>query len=344
MENPMKRPEGPARVPRGFGRHLACMARGALLMAAACLVSPPAVAADYPNRPLQMIIPFPAGGPADIVGRLYAQHLATILGQAVTTLNRDGAAGTIGTDAVARANPDGHTLVFGTTSTMAINQVILKNIPYDFARDFALIGLFANAPHVLAVRDGLPVKTAAELIALAKRNPGKYTFASAGSGTIVQMGGELFKHEAGIDILHVPYKGGGPATLALLSGEVDMTVNDLTTLKANFATGKLRPLAVAHGSRLKLLPEVPTFAEIGIPKIISSTWWGIAVSAKTPADIQARLKAANARIIAEPDYVARLATMAIEPLVMTPEQSATFIAAEVQKWKTVAAAANIRLD
>lgn len=301
-------------------------------------------AADYPNRPVQMVIPFPAGGPADIVGRLYGQHLAAILGQPVAIINRDGAAGTIGTDAVARAVADGHTIVFGTTSTMAINQVILKNIPYDFSRDFALVGLIANAPHILAVRDGLPVKTAAELIALAKRNPGKYTFASAGTGTIVQMGGELFKHEAGIDILHVPYKGGAPATLALLSGDVDMTVNDLTTLKANFANGKLRPLGVAHGARLKLLPEVPTFAEIGIPGIVSSTWWGIAVPVKTSADIQARLRAANARIVAEPDYVARLATMAIEPLSMTPEQSVAFIAAEVRKWRTVANAANIRLD
>ena len=319
-------------------------ARMLMLLTAALLTLPSALAADYPARPLQMVIPFPAGGPADIVGRLYGQHLATVLGQPVTIINRDGAAGTIGTDAVARATPDGHTIVFGTTSTMAINQVILKNIPYDFSRDFALVGLIANAPHILAVRDGLPVKTAAELIALAKRNPGKYTFASAGTGTIVQMGGELFKHEAGIDILHVPYKGGAPATLALLSGDVDMTVNDLTTLKANFATGKLRPLGVAHGTRLKLLPDVPTFAEIGIPGIMSSTWWGIAVPVKTPADIQARLRAANARIVGEPESVARLATMAIEPLSMTPEQSVAFIAGEVRKWRTVANAANIRMD
>jgi tripartite-type tricarboxylate transporter receptor subunit TctC len=319
-------------------------ARTVTVLIAAIVAITAAPAADYPTRPLQMVIPFPAGGPADIVGRLYGQHLATILGQPVTIINRDGAAGTIGTDAVARATPDGYTIVFGTTSTMAINQVILKNIPYDFSRDFALVGLIANAPHILAVRDGLPVKTAAELIALAKRNPGKYTFASAGTGTIVQMGGELFKHEAGIDILHVPYKGGAPATLALLSGDVDMTVNDLTTLKANFANGKLRPLGVAHGTRLKLLPEVPTFTEIGIPSIVSSTWWGIAVPVKTPADIQGRLRAANARIVAEPDYVARLASMAIEPLSMTPEQSTAFIAAEVRKWRAVANAANIRLD
>ena len=324
--------------------HRALCSAAAVSLAGACGIQAALAADAYPSRPIQMVIPFPAGGPADIVGRLYAQHLATLLGQPVTTLNRDGAAGTIGTDAVARATPDGYTIVFGTTSTMAVNQVTMKNLPYDFMRDFSLIGLIANAPHILAVRDGLPVKSATELIALAKRNPGKYTFASAGTGTIVQMAGELFRVEAGIDLLHVPYKGGGPATLALLAGEIDMTVNDLSTLKANFASGKLRPLAVAHSSRLKLLPDTPTFTELGIPRIISSTWWGIAVPGKTPVEIQARLKAANSRIIADPDYVARLASLAIEPLVLGPEQSAAFIAAEVQKWKRIAAAAGLGIE
>ena len=333
-------------APRETTRRRRCALRGAaaILLATACAGGTTHAADAYPTRPLQMVIPFPAGGPADIVGRLYAQHLATLLGQPVAILNRDGAAGTIGTDAVARSTPDGYTIVFGTTSTMAVNQVTMKNLPYDFTRDFSLIGLIANAPHILAVRDGLPVKSATELIALAKRSPGKYTFASAGTGTIVQMAGELFRHEAGIDLLHVPYKGGGPATLALLAGEVDMTVNDLSTLKANFASGKLRPLAVAHGSRLKLLPDTPTFAELGLPRIISSTWWGIAVPGKTPADAQARLKAANSRIIADSDYVARLAALAIEPLVLGPEQSAAFIAAEVQKWKRIAAAAGLGIE
>ena len=146
------------------------------------------------------------------------------------------------------------------------------------------------------------------------------------------------------DILVVPFKGGGPATLALLSGDVDMIVNDLSTLKPNIASGKLRPLAVANGSRLKLLPEVPTFAELGMPKVLSSTWWGIATPVKTPETVQAKLRAANAKILADPDYVARLATMAIEPLVLTPEQSNAFIAGEVQKWKTIAAVAKIQVD
>src|SRR5947209_16749656 len=184
---------------------------GLLLVALAAFA-----ADDYPAKPIQMIVPFPAGGPADIVGRLYAQHLAADVGQPVVTLNRDGASGSIGTAAAARAAPDGYTLVFGTTSTMVVNPLVMKEVPYDFWKDFALIGLIANAPHILAVREGLPANSAAELVGMAKRDPGKYTIASAGSGTIVQMAAELFKHETGADLLVVPFKGGQPATLAPL--------------------------------------------------------------------------------------------------------------------------------
>jgi tripartite-type tricarboxylate transporter receptor subunit TctC len=299
---------------------------------------------DYPAKPIQMIVPFPAGGPADIVGRLYAQHLSAIVGQPVVTLNQAGASGSIGTAAAARAAPDGYTLVFGTTSTMVINPLVMKQVPYDFWKDFALIALIANAPHLLAVREGLPAKSASELVAMAKSSPGKYTIASSGAGTIVQMAAELFKHETGTDLLVVPFKGGQPATLALLSGEVDMIVNDLTGLKSNLASGKLRALAVAHASRLQPLPDVPTFAELGMPGVRSSTWWGIGAPVKTPEAVQARLRAATARILADPDYVGRLAAMAVEPIVMAPEQASAFVAAEVRKWKTVAAAAKIQVD
>src|SRR5205085_11859816 len=174
---------------------------------------------------------------------------------------------------------------------------------------------------------------ATDLVAMAKRDPGKYTIASSGAGTIVQMAAELFKHETGADLLVVPFKGGQPATLALLSGEVDMIINDLTTLKSSLASGKLRALAVAHTSRLKLLPDVPTFAELGMPGMVSSTWWGIGTPVKTPETVQARLRAATARILADPDYTARLAAMAVEPMVITREQASAFVAAEVRKWK-----------
>jgi tripartite-type tricarboxylate transporter receptor subunit TctC len=227
---------------------------------------------------------------------------------------------------------------------MVINPLVMKQVPYDFWKDFALIGLIANAPHILAVRDGLPARNATELVAMAKKSPGKYTIASSGVGTIVQMAAELLKLETGTDLLVVPFKGGQPATMALLSGEVDMIVNDLTALKSHLASGKLRALGVAHTSRLKLLPDVPTFAELGMPGVVSSTWWGIGTPVKTPEAVQARLRAATTKILADSEYVARLASMAVEPIVMTPEEASAFVAGEVRKWKTVAAAAKIQID
>lgn len=298
----------------------------------------------YPNRQLQLIVPFPAGGPTDIVARLYAQQLSKLAGQPVVVENVSGAAGIIGTQNAARAEPNGYTILFSTASTGVINQVIMKNLPYDFRKDFSMIALIANAPHLLVVNANLPIKNLAELIALAKQNPGKLSFASAGAGSIVQMGGELFKYQSGIDILHVPYKGGAPATMAVLKGEVDLIVNDLSTFKAQIEDGKLRALAVAHTSRLKPLPQVPTFIELGMPEMVSSSWWGIAVPVKTSADIQAKLRAWNDIIIANPDYVARLADMAIEPLLMTPEQTQQFLQDELKKWQAVATRANIQLD
>lgn len=298
----------------------------------------------YPNRQLQLIVPFPAGGPTDIVARLYAQQLSKLAGQPVVVENVSGAAGIIGTQNAARAEPNGYTILFSTASTGVINQVVMKNLPYDFQKDFSVIALIANAPHLLVVNANLPVKNLADLIALAKQNPGKLSFASAGAGSIVQMGGELFKYQSGIDILHVPYKGGAPATMAVLKGEVDLIVNDLSTFKAQIEDGKLRALAVAHTSRLKPLPQVSTFIELGMPEMVSSSWWGIAVPVKTATEIQAKLRAWNNIIIANPDYVARLADMAIEPLLMTPEQTQQFLQDELKKWQAVATRANIQLD
>jgi tripartite-type tricarboxylate transporter receptor subunit TctC len=300
--------------------------------------------APYPSRQLQLIVPFPAGGPTDIVARLYAQQLSKLAAQPVIVENVSGAAGIIGTQNAARAEPNGYTILFSTASTGVINQVIMKNLPYYFQKDFSMIALIANAPHLLVVNANLPINNLADLITLAKQNPGKLSFASAGAGSIVQMGGELFKYQSGIDILHVPYKGGAPATMAVLKGEVDLIVNDLSTFKAQIEDGKLRALAVAHTSRLKPLPQVPTFIELGMPEMVSSSWWGIAVPVKTSTAIQAKLRAWNDIIIANPDYVARLADMAIEPLLMTPEQTQQFLRDELKKWQAVAARANIQID
>ncbi len=333
----------PSRRPRASLSPL----RRSVVAALACLpLAMPAAAqnAPYPDRPLQLVVPFPAGGPADIVGRLYAQHLGKALGQHIVVENPAGAGGVIGTRGVAQAAPDGRTLLFGTTSTMVINELVMPNVPYQFAKDFSVIGLIANAPHVLAVRANLPHKDVKALVEAAKAAPEKYTFATSGVGTIVQMGAELFQHEAGIKLLHVPFKGGGPATLALLSGEVDMTVNDMTTLKTFFADGRLRPLAVANPQRLDLLPDTPTFVEAGLPGVVSSTWWGLAVSSKTPDHIQKILGEAHAKVIADPQYKARLAEMAVETLSLSPEQTAAFMRGENEKWARIVKAAGIKVN
>ena len=333
--------------PRGHLNHLrrcTLALAGAALASVPCLTANAQTTGNYPTRPIKMVVPFPAGGPADIVGRLYAQHLNKLSGQTVVVENLAGAAGSIGTNNVARAEPNGYTILFGTTSTMAINEVLMKNLPYNFQRDFAQIGLIANAPHVMVVSPNVPAKNFAEFVALAKAKPGSLKFGSAGMGSIVQMGSELVKVGADIDVMHVPYKGGGPATLALLSGEIDMTVNDLTTLKGNIDAGKVRVFAVANKTRLKPLPNVPTFAELGYPQIVSSTWWGIAVPVKTPADIQKKLQAWNEQIIRDPAYVSKLAEMAIDPILMTPAEATAFIAAETAKWRDIATKAKIELN
>jgi len=314
---------------------------GFIAMTLLAALTLPADAQSYPSKPIRIVVPFTPGGGSDIVTRVIGPKLMDAWGQQVVVDNRAGASGIIGTEIAVRSDPDGYTLLFGTNSTYAVNLVIMKNIPYDVFRDLALIGLVAQAPHVLVVREGLPATSVKDLIALAKQRPGKLTFASAGTGSIVQMAGELFKYHAGIDIVHVPFKGGTPATLSLLTGEVDILVNDLSTILTHIKSGKLRALAAAHTQRLPPLPDVPTFAEAGLPGVVSSTWWALAVPAKTPSAVRAKLVAAQKVIIARPDYVARLTELAMQPLNLTPEQTNTVIKLEIEKWRKVAAAANI---
>jgi tripartite-type tricarboxylate transporter receptor subunit TctC len=303
-----------------------------------------AVAQEFPARPVRMVIPFPAGGPADYVGRLYAQNLSELWRMQIVTDNRTGASGVIGTEIALRSNPDGYTLLFGSTSTFAVNVVLIRKLPYDVFRDLEVIGLVAIAPHVVAVRGELPARSVKELVALAKKQPGKLTFASAGAGTIVHMAGELFKHQAGIDIVHIPFKGGAQATVGVLAGEVDMVVNDLSAVLPHLKGGRMRALAAAHSRRLRPVPDVPTVAEAGVPGVESSTWWGLAVPVKTPPALLRRLRKDHERVLARPSYVERLAGLAMEPLALDPAQSAAFIKSEVGKWGKIAAAANVRLE
>lgn len=333
------------RTPGIVGFSAAILRRSALLAFSFLWMASTASADDYPVKAIHLLIPTVVGGPADIVGRLYAKYLSQLTGQPVVVENPAGASGVIGTEKAMRAEPDGYTLVLGTTSTMAgINQIFMKNLPYNFERDFETIGLIASAPHVLAVRASLGVESFADLVTIVHKSPGKYTFSSAGPGTIVQMGGELMKYYAGMDILHVPFKGGAPATMAVIAGTVDMTVNDLTTLRTHIDSGQLRPLAVASTARLKLLPGIPTFAELGYPKIVSSTWWGIAVPKGTSKGVLSKLRAVHSKIIAAPEFVSQLEAMSVEPLHLSPIQTVAFIHADKQKWESLAAAAKIGHD
>lgn len=316
----------------------------ALLVPAFLIAASAAVAQEYPARPVRMVIPFPAGGPADYVGRLYAQNLSELWRMQIVTDNRTGASGVIGTEIAIRSNPDGYTLLFGSASTFAVNVVLIPKLPYDVFRDLEVIGLVAIAPHVVAVRGELPAKSVKELVALAKKQPGKLTFASAGAGTIVHMAGELFKHQAGIDIVHIPFKGGAQATVGVLAGEVDMVVNDLSAVLPHLKGGRMRALAAAHSRRLKPVPDVPTVAEAGVPGVESSTWWGLAVPVKTPPAMLARLRKDHERVLARPSYAERLAGLAMEPLPLGPAQSAAFIKSEIGKWGKIAAAANVKMD
>jgi len=320
--------------------------RTALAGAALTLFSgaAPVTAADdvYPSRPVRFVVPFAAGGPTDILGRLYAEKLTSHWGRQVVVDSRPGASGTLGADIVAKSNPDGYTVLFGSTSTFAVNGVVLKNIPYDIVRDFQFIGLASNGPHALMVRAGYPAKTVQDLIAMAKKQPGKIRYGSAGTGTIIQMTVELFKLHTGTDIQHVPYKGGGPSVIALLGGEVDLVINDLSVILPHVKSGKGVALAVSNPKRLAPLPDVPTFAEVGYPDIVASTWFGVAVPVKTPRPVIARITEAHRAVVVRPDYKDRLDTLAMEPLILTPQQSQAFLKNEIDKWRKVANAAGIK--
>jgi tripartite-type tricarboxylate transporter receptor subunit TctC len=329
---------------RQLRRNLGTALIGAAL---ASLVAPvPAGAAEdtYPLRPVRLVVPFPAGGPTDILGRLYGEKLTAHWGRQVIVDSRPGAAGTLGANIVANATPDGYTVLFGSTSTFAVNQVVLKNIPYDIVRDFSFIGLASNGPHVLMVRAGNPAKTAKELIALAKQQPGKIRYGSAGTGTIIHMTVELFRLHTGIDIQHVPYKGGAPSVIALLGGEVDLVINDLSVVLQHVKSGKTVALAVSNPKRLAPIPDVPTFAEIGYPEIVASTWFGVALPAKTPRAVVGRFTEAHRAVITRADYKERLDTLAMEPLILTPQQTQEFLAREIAKWQKVADAAGITVQ
>jgi tripartite-type tricarboxylate transporter receptor subunit TctC len=307
-------------------------------------LAPAAAFAAYPDRPVRLVVALAAGGPADTAARVFAPYLAEALGQSVFIENRTGASSVIGTEAVVRAQPDGYTLLFGSSSSFAVNPAVMKSLRFDVQKDLRLIGLVSYTPHVLVVRSSLAAQTLPDLIALAKQQPGKLTYASSGAGGAIHLAGELFKREAQVDLVHVPYRGGGPAMIGLLAGDVDVFISDLSTTIENIRGGRVRALAMAWPARSPFLPETPTFAELGYPAVVSSSWFGLAAPASTPADIVERLAQATNKANASQDYLNGLKKLGNEPFALTSEQSSAFIKTEVEKWTAVARSANIQIE
>ncbi|WP_029044357.1 tripartite tricarboxylate transporter substrate binding protein [Cupriavidus sp. WS] len=293
-----------------------------------------AALAAWPDKPVRLIVPAAAGGTTDIASRLVGKRLGEVLGQPVVVENRAGGAGIIGAQALRQAAPDGYTLMMGNIGPNAINYGLYKQLPYR-AEDFAPITLVVSVPNVLVVNPKVPAKSVAELVALAKAQPGKLSFASSGTGQSVHLSGELFKKRAGIDIIHVPYKGAAPAVADLVAGQVTMMVDNLPSSMAQIQAGKLRPLAVTSATRVPELPDVPTMKEAGFDDFQVTAWFGLVAPAGTPPALVARLQKAVAAILAEPEVKTRLAELGGMPGGDTPEHFGNFINAERVRWAKV---------
>jgi tripartite-type tricarboxylate transporter receptor subunit TctC len=303
-----------------------------------------ASAQGYPNRPIRLVVPFPAAGTTDILARAVAQKLTEALGQAVVVDNRPGAAGNIGSDLVAKSAPDGYTLLMGTVGTHAINPSLYSNMPYDHVKDFVPVVLVAGVPNVLVVNPELPVNSVADLIKLAKAKPGTINFASSGSGTSIHLSGELFKTMAGVDMMHVPYKGSSPALTDLIGGQVQIMFDNLPSSLAQIKAGKLRAVAVTSLKRAPALPDVPTISESGLPGFEASSWFGVLAPAGTPAPIVARINGEVNKWLQSADARERLLGQGAEAAGGTPEQFASYIRVETEKWAKVVKASGAKVD
>lgn len=299
--------------------------------------SPSFAESNYPARPIHLIVPFSAGGATDALARLLSQHVSVSLGEAVVVDNRPGAGGTLGAKIAAVAAPDGYTLLMGTVATHAMAPGLYKDPHYDPVKDFEPITLAAKGPNVLVINPSLPVSSVKELIALAKARPGDLTFSSAGIGSQAHLSAELFKHMAGIDMLHVPYKGGGPAITALLAGEVSLTFAGPAESLPLVRAGKLRALAVTSVERSQLTPDLPTIAEAGVPGYGLDFWYGAFAPASTPKEIIAKLNTAMNAALRDPEVTKTLHSLGMERVGSTPAEFASYVSAETERWKTLVA-------
>ena len=328
-----------------FSRRIALL--GACTLAAAGLLPAAAMAqpdANWPAKPIKWVVPFPPGGAMDVIARTLGEKAGRTLGQPFVIENRPGAGGNIGADAVAKSPADGYTIMI-TSIGMATNKALYPRLSYDPVKDFAPISLLAIVPNVLVVNTAKTTdKSVADVIAHAKRDPGKLTYASAGNGTSIHLAGEVFASMAGLNLLHVPYKGSGPAVTDMLGGQVDLMFDSITSARPHIQAGKLRALGVTSAKRSATLPDVPTIAEAGVPGYEVSPWFAVFAPAGTPAAIVNKINAALIDAMKQPDTVAKFETIGAEPVGTTPQQLATHLDKELARWGALIKERNIRMD
>lgn len=305
----------------------------------------PSMAQSFPDRPITLVVPFAAGGSTDLVARVVATKLSSDFGKQVVVENVGGAGGSLGAERVAKAKPDGYTILMGTVATHALNPLILKKKPYDAEKDFAPVSLLVIVPNVLVVNPQLPVKTVAELIELLKKNPDKYSYASSGNGTPLHLSGELFKSMAGVFMTHIPYSGSGPAMMGMLSGNVDVMFDNLPSAMPQIRSGKLKAFAVTSAQRSSAMPDLPTVEEAaGLKGFDASSWFGLLAPAGTPAEVVNRLQQETAKALGTPAIKEKLLAQGAIPSGNTPAEFARVIDAEIRKWAPVVRASGAKVD
>ena len=313
------------------------------ILLGASLLPTLSLAQSYPTKPVRMIVPFPAGGATDLFARVLSLKLGAKLGQSVVVENRPGAGGTIGADVVAKAAPDGYTLLLATSSTHSIGPSLNPRMPYDAVRDFTPVSHVGNAPSIMLVPNNSPAKTVKEWIEHARKNPGRLNYASSGNGTIVQLTAELFKAQAGLFIVHIPYKGTALAIPDLASGKLDVLFDSLPTGLPHVRDGRLRALGVTSAKRTPMAPELPAIAEV-LPGFESNTWFGLYGPKALPADVLAKVNTAANQALADADIKDRLSRLGIEPVGGTPAQFAAMASEDAAKWKKIIAERKITTD
>jgi len=307
------------------------------------IVALPVLAQSYPSKPIRLVLPYPPGGGTDVIARPLAQKLTEQLGQQVIVDNRGGAGGNIGMEFVAKSPADGYTLLFALTAQYAVNPSLYPKLPYDPVRDYAPISLLANAPYLLVVHPALPAKSVAELVALVKARPGQLSYSSSGNGSGAHLAGEMLRSLARVEIVHVPYKGAGPAMPDLIAGQVQLSFITYTAAGPHIKTGRLRALGVTTAKRSPTLPDLPAIGET-VAGYDSAVWYGFAAPAGTPPEIVSKLNAEVLRVLAAPDFRSRITLEAVSPIGSTPEEFGSFMKSEIVRWAKVVKDSGAKVD